>query len=95
MDLMSVAWVVGNALITGGIVRALKGDTFLPYVEARYRPFAAIGLGTLGGTIEGMVMGRPLPEAIALGLVSSTLSIAGHELGIESLNGGKELFAKP
>lgn len=95
MELMSIAWMVGNGIVTGGLVRALKGDTFLPYIQPKVRPYAAFGFGAVGGAVESLVLGRPFAEAVTFGLVSAAIAIAGHETGIEGLRGGRELFSKP
>ncbi|HLV68037.1 MAG TPA: hypothetical protein VKY73_19600 [Polyangiaceae bacterium] len=88
-------WVAFAALIIGAVVRVLKSDSPLPItVPAKWRGWLAIGLGIVAGVLEAIAGGTPWARALAEGLAAAVLAIAGHELGIESLRGGKELFAR-
>lgn len=88
-------WVAACALVIGAIVRVLKSDTPLPFtVPAKWRGWLAIGLGIVAGALEAVAGGTPWARALAEGLTAALIAITGHELGVESLRGGKELFAR-
>lgn len=87
-------WVPACALVIGAIVRVLKGDLPLPAVPPQWRGWLAMGLGIVAGALDMAATGAPWLPALAEGLAAALLAIAGHELGIESLRGGRELFTR-
>lgn len=84
-----------SALAINIAVRLVKGDTPLPFIGPKARPFLAIGLGAAQGTIESIALGTPWQTALSKGLAAGGVAIVLHELGIESLRDGKEIFSKP
>lgn len=81
-----------SALAINIAVRLVKGDSVLPFVGPKARPFLAIGLGAAQGTIDAIALGTPWQTAIPKGLAAGGIAIILHELGIESLRDGKEFF---
>lgn len=84
------------AVFIGGIVRAMKAG-FWPewlYVPAKHRIYVVLALGWLSGSLESLIMGKPLLEALIGGFISSATAVLGHQTFIESMRGGKELMAK-
>lgn len=89
------AWIALAALFIGALLRAVKGDTPLPYVTPRVRPWLALGLGLVAGVLNSLVAKVPLGTALFQGFAAAATAIAGHESLIESLRGGVEFFASP
>lgn len=92
------------ALVIGAVVRAVKSDTLdaglerlgLPPVPKLALPWLAVGLGVLGGVVDAFRSGTPWQGAIVeglLGALAGTTAVAGHQLVIESLRGGREMLA--
>ncbi|WP_394844032.1 DUF4231 domain-containing protein [Pendulispora brunnea] len=84
-------WIVVGAIVIGAIVRLLKSDTPLPTVPSQWRPWLALGLGAVAGILQAVAAGTPWQKALIDGLVSALTAIAGHDLLIESLRGGREI----
>lgn len=91
------AWVPTAALLIGALVRAMKAGWWpeLLYVNPKYKPWIAFAAGWLSGSLDSLVTGKPVVEATIGGLVSALTAVGGHELLIEGLRGGRELFAAP
>ncbi len=90
-------WYMFAAVLVGGGCRWLKSDsagnwwTSLPLWAKRTIP---ILLGGAAGCLESLASGRPLEESLIKGaLIAGLGSMAGHELLIEKMRGGKELGA--
>lgn len=82
------------ALAIASLVRLMKADGGFPFtVPPRWRPCLALGLGAIGGAVDAITTGLPLPRAVLRGLGSGCFAIAAHDTVIEGLRGGRELFA--
>lgn len=90
-------WVALAALVIGALVRLLRDDNrfplTLPPKWKAAKPWIAIGLGLLAGVLDGVAGGATWTESIVSGIVAGLLPIVGHQVGIEWLRDGKELFA--
>lgn len=89
-------WLALSALIIGALVRIMKSETFagpLARIPAKWRPVIALGLGITSGVIDAIVNGTKWQTAVVSGLISATIAISAHEVGIETLRNGKEPFA--
>ncbi|WP_394849723.1 hypothetical protein LZC95_20000 [Pendulispora brunnea] len=93
--LLDHKWVPFAALAIGAVVRVLKSDTPLPTVPTAWRPWLALGLGAVAGVLQAVVGGTAWSKALLDGLTAALTAIAGHDLVIESLRGGKELGTRP
>ena len=89
------AWVALAAMVIGALVRVLKGDSPLPCVSPRVRPWLALGLGMVSGVLSALLTSTPLSTTILEGLIAGATAIAGHDTLIEGLRGGRELFSRP
>lgn len=87
------AWVPLAAVLVGAIVRLTKMGPLSERIPPAARPWIALGLGLVSGVLEAVLAGTPAAVAIAGGLISGTLAIAGHDTLVESLRKGKELGA--
>lgn len=88
-------WIPLAAFVIGAILRAVKAGWWPAdlYIAPKYRPWIVFALGWVSGSLDVIVTGKPLWEGFAGGLLSSLMSIGGHELFIESLRGGRELMS--
>jgi hypothetical protein len=90
---MSAEWKVLIAAAALGLVgRLLKGD--VPWfftASGRWKPLVLTALAAVGVGLEHFINGTAWKQAALLGLMSLALPIAGHQIGIESIRGGKEL----
>jgi hypothetical protein len=89
--LLGHQWLVVSSILIGGAVRLVKGDTPLPYVPPRYRPFLAVLLGGVSAALQALTQHIPVQQALLEGALSVFVAISGHEIIIESLFGGREL----
>lgn len=86
------AWLPLAALVIGFLVRIAKNDVPVPVnIPARYRSIAAIALGILSGVVQAIVAGVSIPMALLQGLGAAMTAIAGHDVLIEGVRGGKEI----
>jgi hypothetical protein len=80
------------ALVVGALVRMLKDDHRFPItLSKRARPWVALLLGLVLGAVQQRLAGATWLDAVCSGLLAGALPILGHQLGIESILGGKEL----
>jgi len=83
------------ALAVGLLVDAAKQGWFTSWLARRLKPswlpWVAIGLGVAGTVSASFVSGKSLVAALMEGLAAGMTAIAGHEMLIEGLRGGKEL----
>ncbi len=86
-------WLALATVAIGLTMRALKADIvqgWLKPIPARYRPLIALGLGAASGILEAISAGTPWLEALLRGLLSAAVAMAGHDVIIEGLLGGRE-----
>jgi hypothetical protein len=94
LDLISKhQWIGLAALIIGFLVRLMKDDTrFPPFaIPARWRPWAALGLGVVSGVLQAVSTGTAWKDALLGGLVSAFAAIAGHDAIVNGVLGGREV----
>jgi hypothetical protein len=85
-------WAALCALLAGVLVRLSKSDNLVPLnIPARLRPWIPVVFGVFGAVAEALANGKPWSQAIVAGIFVALAPIAGHELLVESLRGGKEL----
>jgi len=72
-------------------MRALKAGALNEYIPGRYRPLLALALGGIALGVDALTVGTPVPEAALSAVVAVALAVLGHDVGIETLRGGKEL----
>ncbi|WP_394845203.1 hypothetical protein LZC95_50275 [Pendulispora brunnea] len=85
-------WILFSAVIIGAIVRLLKSDTPLPTVPARWRSWLALGLGAVAGVLDAVLGGTSWTQALIDGLAAALTAMAGHDLLVGGLRGGRELL---
>ncbi len=82
------------AIINGLIIRVSKEDVPIPFnIPSKFRPWVVILLGVVEAAITKMIIGIPLATAIIGALIAGVLPMVMHDLVIESLRNGRELFA--
>jgi len=83
------------ALLVGLLVDFAKQGWFSSWLARRLKPawlpWVAIGLGVAGTVSTSFVSGKPIVAALMEGLAAGMAAIAGHEMLIEGLRGGREL----
>lgn len=85
--------ILAAALLVGALVRMSKADfVTMPTVKARLRPLLALALGTGWGALDYVALGSPWKDALLKGLLGAGGAMLAHELGIEKMRGGRELF---
>ena len=75
-------------------INALLASAGMPPIPKTWLPWVAAGLGILAGTVQGIVSGMSLDAAVdttLAGLLAGAGAVWGHEAGVESLRGGREL----
>ncbi len=86
------------AIVIHVLVRASK-DPRAPLtlrLPPAWRPVLALALGLAAGVVDALARGATWQEAlvsVGAGLLSGGGAIVGHELGIESARGGREIGA--
>lgn len=88
-------WLLVSALVIGTLVRLFKSDSPLPFgiaIPARWRGWAAVGLGVVAGVLNAMVNGTPLRDALLQGVAAAIGAIIGHDLLVAGLRDGREFF---
>lgn len=96
-----MTWLAVAALIVGAVVRFLKSDMVnerlesmgFPAIPKAVLPWVALVLGMASGALDAVLNGTDWPQAVAMGVVSGIGAIAGHQLVVESLRGGREILA--
>jgi len=95
--IMSHQWLALSVVLIGVTVRLLKTERaqrWLVAIPPRYRPLLAVGLGIVSGILEAIAAGTPWIEALLRGLLAAVVAMAGHDVIIEGLLGGREGRAK-
>lgn len=86
-------WWIVSALTIYGIIRLLKAfPKVAEKIPPNARPLVALGLGLLSAGLNDIVMGTPWQTALINGVVTAALTVFGHEVIIERLRNGRELF---
>ena len=92
---MNATWIPIASIVVGGLVRLSKTDVWVKWfpvnLQPKIRPWAALVLGAASAAIGHLTGGGTWPEAIAGGLMAGLGAIAGHELIVESVRGGRDL----
>lgn len=86
-------WLMASIIVIGLLVRLSKSDVaqrWLTPVPARYRPLVALVLGVASGILEAVAAGTPWLAALLRGLLAAAVAMAGHDVVIEGLLGGRE-----
>ena len=79
------------ALAINLVVRLLKSGSLDGAIPARWRPLVAVALGGATMAVDALAAGTPWQDAAVSAALSVAVAIAAHEVGVESLAGGKEL----
>ena len=104
MDRVEYLLLAGAAI--GALMRLLKSKALdvklasvgLPPIPKNRIPWIAAALGVATGTIDGMLRGASWGVALRMavfGLLAGAFATWGHEAGIESGRGGRELGGPP
>ena len=91
-------WLALAIVAIGLAMRLLKTElvqSWLRPIPPRYRPLVALGLGAASGILEAIAAGTPWLEALLRGLLAAGIAMAGHDVIIEGLLGGREGRALP
>lgn len=89
------SWTAISAFLIGLLVRLLKteeGAKLFPWISSKYRVMVAIFLGQIAAVLESIVQGSRPHEAVLNGVAATAIAVLGHDLLIEGMRGGKELF---
>lgn len=89
-------WTAAAAIVIGLLVRLSKEGKLAALttkLNPRHRSWVAIGLGAASVVVDSLGRGTKCSQALLSGFISACIAIAGHELLIESLRGGKELLS--
>lgn len=92
-------WFLALSLLVGFLVRLLKDDGAVKWfpatIPAAWRAPAALALGVVMATLRltgnGMAWWPAILAGIAEGLTAGSSAVAGHQVLVESLRGGREL----
>lgn len=91
-------WIPLASVVIGVLVRLLKDDSFVRWfpvtIAPKYRSWAALGLGVVGGVLAKVIGGETWLIAIAGGIGAALTAITGHDVVIESIRNGRE-FGEP
>jgi hypothetical protein len=90
-------WIAIAAVIDGLLIRLAKSDravSFFPVAIApSWRPWCALLVGIVEGIIAIKLLSHGTwSEAIGGGISAGITAITGHELVVESLRGGRDMF---
>lgn len=84
-------WYALAAIVVGFLIRILKDDTKLPTIPARVRPWISVAAGIVALALDKLAAGASWKIALVNGAIVGGLPIVAHQLGIESVLGGKEV----
>lgn len=93
------------ALVIGGMVRLIKSEKAdglllamgLPAIPKRWLPIISVGLGMALGIVQGVMTGMSWTAAansVVSGFLAGLSAVGGHEAGVESIRGGRELGSR-
>lgn len=93
--IMAGKTAVASAAALWLLVRILKDPRVnaIRWLDAKWRSLLVIVLGVAAGAADSIVRGVPVGKAVTMGLVSAALAIAGQEVIVGGLMGGKEPLA--
>lgn len=84
-------WVPLAMVVIGLVIRLLKSDTKIPVtIPPRARAVTALLLGVVAAGLHRVQSGVEWQQAIFESIVAALLAIAGHNVVIDGLRGGKE-----
>lgn len=91
-------WLLALSMLVGFLVRILKDDNavrwFPATIPAAWRAPVALALGVVMATLRlagnGMAWWPAILAGVAEGLTAGSSAVAGHQVLIESLRGGRE-----
>jgi hypothetical protein len=95
------AWIALVALFIGAVGRTMKTDraTKLPVIgpwiakiPSNKRPYVIFVLGQASAVLDRITRGTRWQDAVLGGLVASALAAFGHDIFIEGVRGGQEVF---
>ncbi len=81
------------ALLIGAIVRALKSDKIPINIPPEYRAPLALFLGAFGGVVDSWAGDTVLWKGLLMGVAAGCVAVAGHDVVVEGVRGGKEPFS--
>lgn len=84
-------WWALAVVVIGAGVRLSKPDTWLPNLDARWRPLAAAVLGVVLGIVDLAVRGDTWQAALQWGLSAAVAAVVSHVLVVHVARDGKEL----
>jgi len=96
-------WLLFTALIVGAVVSFAKqgwlGGWLAAHLPPAARPYLAMALGFFGTVAGELCSQPPVPLVQALldgvnGIIAGMIAIAGHQVVIEGMRGGKEIVGK-
>lgn len=98
----SGAWIPLIAAAVGAAIRLSKTDAavaWFPWVtKPEHRAYWALALGIAGGIADRIVAGANARDAVIVGLFGGLLagqtSIAGHEVIVEGIRNGRDIWVK-
>jgi hypothetical protein len=89
------AWIPLASLIINVLLRLSKTDAAVDWfpvsIRPRVRPVAALVLGVASGVLAGLVGGSWF-SAIVGGIVAGMMAITTHDVVVESIRKGRDIF---
>lgn len=89
------SWVPLAAVVVGIFVRLAKDDRVVRWfplaIPPRWRAIIALSLGLTAGVLEALRGGDTWGSAIVGGVMAGVLPIAGHEIVVQGLRGGRDI----
>jgi hypothetical protein len=85
------------SVLAGAAVRLCKSDSPIPFlakVPPVWRTYLAYFFGFVAAACMKLATGIPWQTVLTLALGGGTTAIAGHEVVVEGMRGGREFFAK-
>lgn len=97
----SHAWLLFSAIIIGSVVAIVKqgwlGTWIAAHLPPASRPYLAMALGAITSFAAGIQAHQTVVQAILQavnGVIAGALAVAGHQVVIEGMRGGKEFIPK-
>lgn len=90
-------WIAIAAILDGLLIRLSKDDRYVRFfpvaIAPKWRPWFALAVGVVEGCVAIKLLSHGAwSEAIFGGFSAGVTAITGHELVVESLRGGRDLF---